>query len=169
MNPLKALSAATPGPAVVIIGKWLNLFSGTIIAYPEWQVDATNLAIAVGAVVAIALPFTMENIAKTRLRTLGIILLSLMFVLVVICVAIWFHLGPPDPGQVRANVPLWHDIWELSYVSAMICLIGSVTLLTLSIDERHRILFWVVTGIAIIVVVIGIVVGIVRFMSGGTI
>jgi DMSO reductase anchor subunit len=168
VNPLKALSAATPGPALVIIGKWLKLFSGTIIAYPEWQIDATNLALAVGAVVAIVLPFTMDNTDKARLRALGIMFLSLMFVLVAICVAIWFHLGPPDPGQAKVNVPMWHDIWELSYILAMICLIGSVTFLMLSVDERHRAFFWIVTGIAIVVVIVGILFSIARFPPGRT-
>jgi hypothetical protein len=169
VNPLKAISAATPGPALVIIGKWLNLFSGTIIAYPEWQVDATNLALAVGAVVAVVLPFAMVNTDKAKLRRLGIVFLSLMFVLVVICVAIWFHLGPLDSGQARVNVPVWHDIWELSYILAMIFLIGSVTSLTLSIDERHTALFWIITGIAITVVVIGILFSIIHFAPGRTV
>jgi hypothetical protein len=166
VSALRAFSTAAPGPAVVMIGKWLKLFSDTIIAYPEWQIDATNLALAVGVVAAIVLPFTMEKMDKRILKGFGICLLSLTFILIVICVAIWFHLGPPESDQARVNVASWHDIWELCYVLAMICLIVSVTFLTMSIDEKHNILFWIVTVIAIIILVVGIVFSIVHFVPG---
>lgn len=168
MNPVKALSAAAPGPALVIIGKWLNLFSTTIVAYPEWQADATNLALAIGTVFAIALPFAVGDVDKARVRIFGALCLLIMFVFVMICLFIWFHLGPPDPGQTRVNVPLWHDIWELVYISAMVLLIVAITLLTLSIDDRHNVLFWFIAAIAIFVVVVVIVLGIVHFSPTGT-
>ena len=79
---IKKIAAIVPGPAVVFIGKWFELFSSTPLGYPEWQHDAENIALLISAFITIVLCFILKSASRGLL--LGLTL------------AIRDDLNPPD-------------------------------------------------------------------------
>jgi hypothetical protein len=143
---LKAIAAAVPGPAVVFVGKWLELFSVTHIANPEWEDGATRIAVGVGAFIAVILSLVLNgvNVNRDRLVVITLVGFGLTLVFLAGCWGIWYYLGPPNPGELDSYRPVWQDRWQTAYVFGMIFLITSISTGVLSQRDERPLLFWFV-------------------------
>jgi MFS family permease len=150
MSRLKAVAAAVPGPAVVIVGKWLDLFSQTPIANPEWEDGATKFALAVGAFVATVLCLVSRDINRNRLIILTLVGFGLTLVCLAVCWGIWFHLGPPKFGERAKDSTGWQDLWETFYIAGMILLITTISAGSLAQRDEWPVVFWIVVGISLL-------------------
>jgi hypothetical protein len=160
MRAFKAIAAIVPGPAVLFVTQWLNLFAATNLTSPEWQTSAEQLSIAGGSFVAVTLSILLRDAQKARLKLWAWIGFVLTLACLGACWGIWFHLGPPGPGQRAPFEPgSWRDVWEGIFVLAMILLVATISVAALSLEERSK-WFWILVilpvlaliGIAIYVV-----------------
>jgi hypothetical protein len=157
MKTPKALSAALPGPAVLFVGEWLDLFTEVGLASPEWQVGAHKAALAIGAFVSVALSMLLRDSDVRLLKRSGWALFGLTIAALLGCWAIWFHLGPPPPGGLAtANPAWWRDIWRVVYVVAMVLLVTTLTVASLTLEKKNSAVFWVVAAVSALLVVAGI-------------
>jgi len=69
VKQLKAFAAVVPGLAVQSISRWFNLFVNTPLAHPKWAVDAQNLSLGIGALVAVILCIVDAPKGKEGLRS----------------------------------------------------------------------------------------------------
>jgi TRAP-type C4-dicarboxylate transport system permease large subunit len=152
---IKKVAAIVPGPAVVFIGKWFELFSSTPLGYPQWQHDAENIALLIGAFIAIVLCLILKSSPKRLLFAFALAGLVLTLVAVAVCLWIRHHLGTPTTSI--SDVRWWQDIWEYFYIAAMVLLVATITLAGLYEGEAHPWVFWAVFAIiAAILVGIGV-------------
>jgi hypothetical protein len=149
MKAFKAISAIVPGPAVLFVTQWLNLFSVTNLTSPEWQTSAERLSLAVGSFVAVILSILLRDAQKPRLKVWAWIGFVLTLVCVGACWGIWFYLGPPGPGQRGPAEPgRWRDVWEGVFVLAMVLLVATISLAALSLEERSK-WFWILVIVSV--------------------
>jgi hypothetical protein len=147
---IKKIAAIVPGPALFFIGKWLELFSGTHLTYPEWQNKADQIALAGGSVIAIVLCILLRAAPRGILYGFAWAGFALTFILLIACWLIWFHLGTPMPSN--SDVMWWQDVWEGIYIAAMLFLVATLTAAGLYEGETHPILFWILFALIVIIV-----------------
>jgi hypothetical protein len=151
MSVFKRIGAIVPGPSLTFAGKWINLFSATRLANPEWQPDADKIALGVGAVLTVYVALAWADLPKDTLRrrfAIGIVASVIGFVA---CWAIWFYLGPPTPGQKAPDPMPWQDIWYGVYILALAILAPSISVGALSIEEESWKRFWIIVGVCVLI------------------
>lgn len=139
---IKKIAAIVPGPAVVFIGKWFELFSSTPLGYPQWQHDAENIALLISAFIR-AFVRTYSGRIRDDLNPPDR------------CLWIRHRLGTPEPSI--SDVTWWQDIWEYVYIAAMVSLVATITVGGLYEGEAHPVVFWTILAI-IVAILIGIAV-----------
>lgn len=146
----KTIGSVVPGPAVLLAGKWINLFSATHLTYPDWQEDADRIAIGAAAVVAVALAIALKDTSKAILKALVWVGLALVLAGLVICWLIWFHLGKP----MQPEDALWfQNMWEGIYITTMVTLVATITVGALSLREDKPKTFWTIAIISALIVI----------------
>jgi hypothetical protein len=154
MRNFKAIAAIIPGPALLFVGKWLDLFSRTHLTSPEWEDNAQQLALAVGAFVAVVLSIGLRNAGEVFLKALTWVGFWLTLAGLSACWGIWFYLGPPSPGQhAPANPPMWRDVWYALFVTAMVLLVATITVAGLSVEKKNSRWFWILVAVAVLVLI----------------
>jgi hypothetical protein len=156
----KTIASIVPGPAVVWVGKWLDLFSRTHLTYPEWQDDAQNTAAAVGTFVAIIICLTLNGVRRTLLKWMTLLGSIATLSLLAACWTLWFQLGKAMPA---AEVMLRQDIWKGLYITAMVMMVATISVGALSLREESSKIFWVVVGVAALLIVVIVVTVLVLF------
>jgi hypothetical protein len=157
MKALKTVSAVVPSLALVFVGKWLELFSTTRLAHPEWQQSAYEIALGAGAFVAVFLCISMEGAPKRKLRFWSWIGFALTLFFLAGCWLVRLYLGPPRPGEIAPDPILWQGVWQTLYILAMILLIATLTLAALTLKRDKPVWFWVAVVVGALILVLGIV------------
>jgi hypothetical protein len=157
MKALKAVAAVTPAPALVIVGKWLALFSATRLAHPEWQESADAIALGVGAFVAVFLCIGLADARKEMVRRWAWVGFVLTLLALAGCWGIWFYLGPPRAGERAPDPVFWRDLWQTLYIAAMVLLIATISLGALSLEQDKPGWFWTIAAVATIVLLVALV------------
>lgn len=139
MKVWKTIATVIPGPAVLFIGKWLDLFSETHLTYPNWQLGAERIAIGASAVVAILLSILLSGVSKEALKGWTWAGFALTILGLAGCWGIWFHLGPSMPA---ADAVWWQDVWQGLYIVTMVLLVATVTLAAMTLQEDKPKTFW---------------------------
>jgi hypothetical protein len=152
---IKKIAAIVPGPAVVFIGKWFELFSSTPLGYPQWQHDAENIALLISAFIAIVLCLILRSAPRGLLLGLTLAGLVLTLIFLVACLWIRHRLGIPEPSI--SDVRWWQDIWEYVYIAAMVFLVATITVGGLYEGEARPWVFWIIFA-SIVAILVGIVV-----------
>jgi phosphate/sulfate permease len=152
---LKKIAAIVPGPAVVFIGKWFELFSSTSLTYPQWQHDAENIALGIGAFIAIVLCLVLKSAPKELLLGLTLTGLVLTLIFLVACLWIYHRLGTPEPSI--SDVRWWQDIWKYAFIAAMVFLVATLTVGGLYEGEAHPWIFWIIFAV-IVALLVGVAV-----------
>jgi hypothetical protein len=153
MRAFKAIAAVAPGPAVLFISKWLDAFSRTPLVNPEWRIAADQIALAVGAFVAIFICLVLKDSPTGVLKVLAWVGFTLTISLLVACWLIWIHLGPPEFGERQADSPWWQDLWETLYVGAMILLVGTISVVALSLKDEKPKWFWALVLVPVVALI----------------
>jgi hypothetical protein len=107
MRAFKAIAAIVPGPAVLFVTQWLNLFAATNLTSPEWQTSAEQLSIAGGSFVAVTLSILLRDAQKARLKLWAWI----GFVLTLACLGACWCNKITTPRLVRAQRTDAFDGW----------------------------------------------------------
>lgn len=160
MDIWKKISTVVPGPAILFVGTWLDLFSSTFLVYPNWQLEADRLSLALGALVSIVLSILLSGKTAETLRRLAWAGFVLALVFLGACAGIWFHLGSPLPPEA---VQWWHDVWRFVYILAMVSTVATITLAAMSLQSRApKLYLWLFVVLAVVLVMVGIGVLLVR-------
>lgn len=152
MNAFKALSAVLPGLAFQLVSRWVNLFLYTYIAYPNWQIDAQRLSIAIGTFVAIIVCLLWREKPEKELRWWTTLLFWATVCALFLCLFFWWILGRPFANPYAVAI---QDIWFVVFVLAMTLLVATISVGSLSITNDHSKLFWAVTIVAAVAIVLG--------------
>jgi hypothetical protein len=131
----KTIGTVVPGPAVLLAGKWINLFSATHLTYPDWQEGADLIALAIAAVVAVVLSIALKDASK------ALIWIGLVLVLagLATCWSIWFHLGTP---MQAVDASWFQNVWQGVYIVTMVVLVATITVSALSLRKDKPKAFW---------------------------
>ncbi len=157
MSAPKVIAAAVPGPAVLFVGEWLDLFTNAGLASPEWQVGAHSAALAIGAFVALVLSILLKSAGGRTLHALAWGLFILTVVALGACLAIRFHLRPPTPGGLAVTDPdFWRELWRLIYIVAMVLLVATVAVASLTLEKKSAVLFWILAALSLTIVMGGV-------------
>jgi hypothetical protein len=149
----KTIGTVVPGPAVLLAGKWIDLFSATHLTYPNWQEDADLIALAVSAVVAVILSIALKDSSKALLKTLIWIGLVLVLAGLATCWAIWFHLGTP---MQPVDASWFQNVWQGVYIVTMVVLVATITVSALSLREDKPKAFWTLAlGAIVLLAIVG--------------
>jgi hypothetical protein len=151
MKPWKAIASAVPAPVALWADRWLDLFSSTHLAYPEWQIDAQNTALAIGTPVALIICFALSHWSRTRLTALALAGLFVTLLSLVGCWLIWFYLGKAMPAS---DAIFWQDLWKGLYIFAMISLLTTISVGALSVKVKTNKAFWIIVALVLAVAII---------------
>jgi hypothetical protein len=152
MKDLKTVFSILPGPAVLFVTKWLNLFLYTPLVYPNWQKNAENISLAIGSFAAIALCLVYRNAPSKKLVQIGKYLLLATAVGIAICLGLWFILGRAFSNPIAQ--PL-QDSWFICFVATMTLMVATISIGSLSIRDKRPSRFWPVVVVAALILVAG--------------
>ncbi len=147
----KTIGTVVPGPAVLLAGKWIDLFSATHLTYPDWQEGADLIALAVAGVVAVVLSIALKDTSKALLKALIWIGLILVLAGLATCWAIWFHLGTP---MQPVDASWFQNVWQGVYIVTMVVLVATITVSALSLREDKPKAFWTLALGAIVLLAV---------------
>lgn len=152
MGLLKPLSAATPGVAVAFVSRWLDLFGKTNLVYPGWQDLGEKTSLAIGAFVAVGICLACQKVPQTILLVLCGLCVIATLTGFYLCFSDWTALGKPLSSEAVTSL---RDDWYKWYVISMVLMISTLSFGSLAIEKTSTVLFWVLSGIAIVIVVLG--------------
>ena len=146
---LRVLRDWFPGPAVLFCSQWLGLFSKTQLAHPVWEVSASDLALAISAVVAVILSLLWRGLPQNSLRRRASWFAILGITGLATCWILYVLLGR---GMASETASVLQEIWKVAYVVAMVSLVSSITTGVMALEEKKpSYVFWIVLILAGIV------------------
>lgn len=140
-----------PGPFVLWVGKWLDLFSRSNLTYPGWQSEAQNTALALGAVAAILTGLIFGKATQSRLRMLTIVGTVITFIFIASCWLIWHLLGKGMPPSQAKSL---QDLWEGVYIASMVLLVVTITMGALSLGQTKRKMTWIMVSLIVFAILL---------------
>ena len=156
MQQLKAFASVLPGLAVPTVAKWQNLFIRTRLANPDWASGAQEISLAIGAFLAVVLCVIHASETQAQIRSAATRLLIATLAGFVCCFIFYVVLGQPFANMYSA---LLNDLWFGCFIATMTVMIGTVAELSLITSKaRHPIVFWLIAGIAFVVLVVALIV-----------
>jgi hypothetical protein len=150
MNLFKVVGACIPGPIVLWLNAWLDLFSGTALTHPKWEHEAHLWAAAIGSFVSLVVVLFLRRTAQKRLRVLGIIAFAVTLIAFAVCTRYWLLLG--EPMEATRALQL-QDRWEIAFVVAMASVSGTVTLGAMyARDQTKNFAAWIIAFLILVVI-----------------
>jgi hypothetical protein len=141
MKKVKAFAAVLPGLAVPSISSWLDLFLDTRLAHPNWEADARNTALALGAFVAIAICILDSEKGRKKLLSRSYSYFIATIVLVVACLCFYVALGW---GITNAYAGILQDFWFLTFIAMLVVMIATIAEASLYLKDEQSKLFWII-------------------------
>src|SRR5690349_8367095 len=143
MRAFKSVVSVLPGPMVLFVTKWLDLFLFIpVFVHPHWQTSAQNASLGLGSLVAVVLcllhrkPETADD-ENLRRRSRQFLYLTLAgFFLCWLC-----HFVINRPFFVPAASEI-QDVWFLFFVATMTLMVAAITFAVLSRREERSGWFW---------------------------
>jgi predicted membrane channel-forming protein YqfA (hemolysin III family) len=157
----RTLGRWVPGPAILLFGQWLGLFSETHLTYPDWEDGASKIALGLSAFIAAVLLALLDGTSKPKLRRVTWLLFALTLIGFAVCWVFWHMLGEPMP-QAKARV--LQASWEVAYVITMLLLVSTITTGVMSrrVEKPANRLLVVVIVVLVVLLLLAIVFEIVR-------
>jgi hypothetical protein len=150
MNLFKLVAACVPGPIVLWLNAWLDLFSGTALSHPKWEHGAHLWAAAIGSFVSMVIVLFLRRTAQKHLKVLGIIAFAVALLSFAGCVRYWLLLGQPMEASRALQL---QDRWEIAFVVGMTSVSATVTLGAMYAREKNKKLAMWIIGFLVLVVI----------------
>ena len=150
MNLFKVVAACVPGPIVLWLNAWLDLFSGIALSLPKWEHEAHLWAAALGSLSSLVVVLFLRSTAKKRLRILGITAFAVALLAFACGVRYWLLLGEPMEASHALQL---QDRWEIAFVVGMTSVSATVTLGALYAREQNkRFAAWIIGFLVLVVI-----------------
>jgi hypothetical protein len=150
MNAFKVVAACVPGPIVLWLNAWLDLFSGTALSHPKWEHEAHLWAAAIGSFVSLVVVLFLRRTAQKRLKILGMIAFAVALLAFAFCAKYWLLLGE---GMEASRALQLQDRWEIAFVLGMTSVSATVTLGAMYARERNKNFAAWIIGFLVLVVI----------------
>jgi cytochrome bd-type quinol oxidase subunit 2 len=133
---IKKAGSFVPGSALVLFGKWINLFSGIYMTNPLWERRASTAALAFGAVLSLGSIYLYSDDDKPELRIYAVRSLKVFLSTALLCYASFFFVS-----SVRGFDTIGNIIWFVAFVVSMVSLCLFLTFLAMREEKTSKIIF----------------------------
>ncbi|MFA6266522.1 MAG: hypothetical protein WC670_12540 [Pseudolabrys sp.] len=149
---LRLFASFIPGPAIIFVTEWLNLYTHTVLVYPEWQKSAEAVSLGLGVIVAVVIGVAKKGAQWSELRAWTISLFWFTLAGIITCLIIWFVLGRSFSTEIAS---LLQDCWFIVFIATMAFMSATITVAALALSESKPNIFrWIVAGLMIVVLLI---------------
>jgi hypothetical protein len=141
------LRAFVPGQIVAVGAQWIGLFSGTHLTYPQWEANASNLALAIGSALAAIASLLLKGWPKPRLAIATSSVAAIFVIGVCLCLYHYHLLGREMSPEHASDL---QDQWEFIFIATMVSLILAITIGAIFVEQdasRGWRVFWSVCAV----------------------